>query len=72
MAASAHTYSLTGCYTRPQITPLQFKFRDDLTSHPPDHFVCVPLVLETLYNKVGLCRDVCLCLCLCLRVALRA
>ncbi len=21
--------------------------------HPPDHFVCVPLVLETLYNKVS-------------------
>jgi len=30
----------------------KFKFRDDLTAHPPDHFVCVPLVLETLYNKV--------------------
>lgn len=28
-------------------------FRDDLTAHPPDHFVCVPLVLDTLYNKVG-------------------
>jgi long-chain acyl-CoA synthetase len=27
-------------------------FRDDLTAHPPDHFVCVPLVLDTLYNKV--------------------
>lgn len=27
-------------------------FRDDLISHPPDHFVCVPLVLDTLYNKV--------------------
>eukprot|EP00775_Hariotina_reticulata_P004816 gene4816-5063_t len=27
-------------------------FRDDLTTHPPDHFVCVPLVLDTLYNKV--------------------
>jgi hypothetical protein len=28
-------------------------FRDDLIAHPPDHFVCVPLVLDTLYNKVG-------------------
>jgi long-chain acyl-CoA synthetase len=27
-------------------------FRDDLTAYPPDHFVCVPLVLDTLYNKV--------------------
>lgn len=27
-------------------------FRDDLTAHPPDHFVCVPLVLDTLYSKV--------------------
>lgn len=30
-------------------------FRDDLVRHPPDHFVCVPLVLDTLYNKVGGC-----------------
>ena len=29
------------------------KFRDDLTAYPPDHFVCVPLVLDTLHNKVG-------------------
>jgi hypothetical protein len=29
------------------------RFRDDLTAHPPDHFVCVPLVLDTLYTKVG-------------------
>lgn len=28
------------------------KFRDDLTAYPPDHFVCVPLVLATLYDKV--------------------
>jgi long-chain acyl-CoA synthetase len=27
-------------------------FRSDLTAHPPDHFVCVPLVLDTLYSKV--------------------
>lgn len=30
----------------------KFKFREDLMTHPPDHFVCVPLVLEMLYNKV--------------------
>lgn len=29
------------------------KFRTDLTAHPPDHFVCVPLVLDTLYTKVA-------------------
>jgi long-chain acyl-CoA synthetase len=28
------------------------KFRDDLTQYPPDFFVCVPLVLDTLYTKV--------------------
>jgi hypothetical protein len=27
-------------------------FKDDLVAHPPDHFVCVPLVLDTLYTKV--------------------
>ena len=32
-------------------------FRDDLTTHPPDHFVCVPLVLDTLYNKVRGSKD---------------
>lgn len=30
-----------------------FKFRDDLGAHPPDYFVCVPLVLDTLHTKVG-------------------
>ncbi len=28
------------------------KFRDDLTVYPPDHLICVPLVLDTLYNRV--------------------
>jgi hypothetical protein len=28
-------------------------FRDDLVSVAPDHFVCVPLVLDTLHSKVG-------------------
>lgn len=28
------------------------KFRDDLQAFPPDYFVCVPLVLDTLFNKV--------------------
>ncbi len=28
------------------------KFKDDLTKYAPDFFVCVPLVLETLYAKV--------------------
>ncbi|KXZ51078.1 hypothetical protein GPECTOR_14g62 [Gonium pectorale] len=28
------------------------RMRDDLTAHPPDHFVCVPLVLDTLHTRV--------------------
>ncbi|GAQ91218.1 Acyl-ACP Synthetase [Klebsormidium nitens] len=27
-------------------------FKDDLVTHPPDHFVAVPLVFEVLYNGV--------------------
>ncbi len=27
-------------------------FRDDLTAYPPDHLVCVPLVLDTLRSRV--------------------
>ena len=30
------------------------RFRDDLTKYPPSFFVCVPLVLDSLYNKVSL------------------
>lgn len=29
------------------------RFRDDLASYPPDYFVCVPLLLDTLYNRVS-------------------
>ena len=29
-------------------------FKDDLTRYPPNHFVCVPLVLDTLYNRARL------------------
>lgn len=28
------------------------KFRDDLGVFPPDHLVCVPLVLDTLRSRV--------------------
>jgi len=28
------------------------KFREDLTTYPPDFFVCVPLVLDTLHSRV--------------------
>ncbi len=28
------------------------RFREDLTAFPPDHFVCVPLVLDTLHTRV--------------------
>lgn len=30
-------------------------FRTDLTAYPPDYFVCVPLVLDTLHSKVRTC-----------------
>ena len=29
-------------------------FKEDLTRYPPNHFVCVPLVLDTLYNRARL------------------
>lgn len=45
-------YHLLHVGTRIVYTSIK-KFRDDLTTHPPDHFVCVPLVLDSLYNKVG-------------------
>lgn len=28
------------------------KFREDLSAYPPHHFVCVPMVLDTLYGRV--------------------
>ena len=28
------------------------RLRDDLVAHPPDHLVCVPLVLDTLHARV--------------------
>ncbi len=30
------------------------KFREDLANYPPHHFVCVPMVLDTLYGRVSL------------------
>lgn len=44
-------YYLYSCGAREVFTSIR-KFREDLTVHPPDHFVCVPLVLDTLHNKV--------------------
>ena len=29
------------------------KFKEDLSLYPPHHFVCVPLVLDTLYGRVS-------------------
>ena len=29
------------------------KFKEDLGRYPPHHFVCVPLVLHTLYGRVS-------------------
>ena len=31
----------------------RLRLRDDLSSHAPDHFVCVPLVLELLHGRVS-------------------
>ena len=31
------------------------RFREDLTKFPPQFFVCVPLVIDTLQTKVGAC-----------------
>ena len=28
------------------------KFKEDLGRYPPHHFVCVPLVLDTLFGRV--------------------
>ena len=28
------------------------RFKEDLTRYPPHFFICVPLVLDTLYNRV--------------------
>ena len=35
------------------------KFREDLTTYPPDFFVCVPLVLDTLHSRVRASVVVC-------------
>eukprot|EP00877_Chromochloris_zofingiensis_P004131 jgi/Chrzof1/13719/Cz08g09130.t1 len=43
-------YFLFKCGAKEVFTNIR-KFRDDLGRYPPDHFVCVPLVLDTLYNK---------------------
>ena len=31
------------------------RFKEDLTRYPPHFFICVPLVLDTLYNRVPPC-----------------
>ena len=33
------------------------RFKEDLTQFPPHFFICVPLVLDTLYNRVRLCSE---------------
>ncbi len=32
------------------------RFKEDLTAYPPHFFICVPLVLDTLYNRVRRAR----------------
>jgi long-subunit acyl-CoA synthetase (AMP-forming) len=45
--SSAHSHLLGGC-----ATDILRWVQEDLVSHPPDHFVAVPLVFEVLYNGV--------------------
>lgn len=33
------------------------RFKEDLTQFPPHFFICVPLVLDTLYNRVRPCSQ---------------
>jgi hypothetical protein len=35
------------------------RFKEDLTAYPPHFFICVPLVLDTLYNRVRRARRAC-------------
>ncbi|KAL6774385.1 LCL1 [Auxenochlorella protothecoides x Auxenochlorella symbiontica] len=44
-------YYIASCGCRQVFTSVRH-FRDDLQRHPPTYFVCVPLVLETLYSRV--------------------
>lgn len=50
--------ALTPCCGFPSAAALQVyssvrKFKEDLQAFPPDYFVCVPLVLDALYNKAS-------------------
>ena len=38
------------------------RFKEDLGKYPPHFFVCVPLVLDTLYKRVQVCPWLCLVL----------
>jgi hypothetical protein len=46
-----HTLT-TSCRGAVEVFSSLRTFRDDLAAYAPDHFVCVPLVLDTLHNKV--------------------
>jgi hypothetical protein len=50
---SAHVARPVHLLLSPQVLTTVRKFRDDLTAFPPDHLVCVPLVLDTLHSRVG-------------------
>ncbi|PRW33092.1 long-chain-fatty-acid-- ligase [Chlorella sorokiniana] len=45
------TYFIYSCGTCTTYSNIRC-FRDDLLKHPPDYFVCVPLVLDALHSKV--------------------
>ncbi|CAL8470153.1 g9695 [Coccomyxa elongata] len=44
-------YYLFSCACTQVYTNIR-KFREDLANYPPHHFVCVPMVLDTLYGRV--------------------
>ena len=41
-----------GCCLSVQIYTNIRRFKEDLTKFPPQYFVCVPLVIDTLHTKV--------------------
>ena len=45
-------YFIYSCGMKQVYTNIR-RFREDLTKFPPQYFVCVPLVIDTLQTKVG-------------------
>lgn len=54
-------YFIYSCGMKQVYTNIR-RFREDLTKFPPQFFVCVPLVIDTLQTKVRAAPRSCLCL----------